>query len=179
MNHTDHVNLIRAAIPTSGGVWADFGAGGGAFTLALAECIGASGTIYAIDQDVSALRQNEQSVTARFPAITPHYLTADFTRPLTLPPLDGLVIANALHFHRHKEPILRQLMRYLKPGGRFIVIEYNIDHGNQWVPYPFTYTAWATLAASVGLTDTRQLAARPSLFLHEIYSAVSLKSPLP
>jgi len=175
MNHTDHVNLIHNGISDKGGIWADFGAGNGAFTLALAECIG-SGTIYAIDQDASALRQNQQSLKAQFPAITSHYLTADFTKPLTLPPLDGLVAANTLHFHRHKEPILRQLISYLKPGGRFIVVEYNIDHGNQWVPYPFTYATWETLAASVGLTNTCQLAARPSRFLHEIYSAVSTKS---
>ena len=36
MDHTDHVNLIRAGVST-GGVWADFGSGGGAFTLALAD----------------------------------------------------------------------------------------------------------------------------------------------
>jgi ubiquinone/menaquinone biosynthesis C-methylase UbiE len=177
MNHTDHVNLIHAAIPTPGGVWADFGAGSGAFTLALAECIGASGTIYAVDQDASALRQNQKALLSQFPTVATHYITADFAKPLTLPPLDGLVIANALHFHRHKEPILRQLISYLKPGGHFIVVEYNIDHGNQWVPYPFTYTTWTTLAVSVGLINTRQLAARPSRFLHEIYSASSLKSP--
>src|SRR5678815_372327 len=103
MNHTDHVNLIRAAIPTAGGVWADFGAGTGAFTLALADCLGSSGTIHAIDQDEAALRQNQQAVVARFPDIASHYLVADFTKPLPLPPLDGLIIANALHFHRLKE----------------------------------------------------------------------------
>ncbi len=177
MNHTDHVNLIQSAVPASGGTWADFGAGGGAFTLALADCLGASGTIYSVDQDASALHQNQQALTSRFPNITAHYLTADFTQPLDLPPLDGLVMANSLHFHRNKQPILRQLISYLKPGGRFVVVEYNVDHGNTWVPYPFTYTSWVALAASVGLTDTRQLAARPTRFLHEIYSAVSLKSP--
>jgi ubiquinone/menaquinone biosynthesis C-methylase UbiE len=175
MNHTDHVNLIHAAVPNTGGVWADFGAGSGAFTLALAECIGASGTIHAIDRDESALRQNQQALIARFPNVVGHYLVADFTQPLPLPELDGLVIANALHFHRRKEPILTQLISYLKPGGRFIVVEYNTEHGNQWVPYPFTYTIWEGLAAYAGLINTQQLAARPSRFLHEIYSAISYK----
>ncbi len=178
MNHTDHVNLIHAAIPKSGGIWAGFGAGSGAFTLALADCIGGAGTIYAIDQDSSALRQNKLTLASQFPNIESHYLTADFTKPLNLPPVDGLVAANTIHFHRHKEPILRQMMSYLKPGGRFIIVEYNIDHGNQWVPYPFTYSDWETLAAAVGLSDTRQLAVRPSRFLHEIYSAVSMKPTL-
>jgi ubiquinone/menaquinone biosynthesis C-methylase UbiE len=175
MNHTDHVYLIHAAVPNSGGVWADFGAGAGAFTLALAECMGASGTIYGIDQDEAALRQNQRLITTQFPTIASRYLVANFTQAIPLPPLDGLVIANALHFYRRKEPILRQLISYLKPGGRFVIVEYNVDHGNQWVPYPFTYTAWEALAMFVGLTQTRQLAARPSRFLHEIYSAVSTK----
>ena len=176
MNHTDHVNLIHTAIPASGGTWADFGAGSGAFTLALAECLGTSGTIYAVDQDASALRQNQQALASRFPHITAHYRTADFTRPLDLPPLDGLIMANALHFHRDKQPILRQIIRYLKPGGRFVVVEYNVDKGNTWVPYPFTYATWETIAAAAGLTQTRQLAARPTRFLNEFYCALSMKS---
>lgn len=175
MNHTDHVNLIQSAVPASGGTWADFGAGGGAFTLALAECLAAAGTIYAVDQDASALRQNRQALTSRFPNITAHYLTADFTQPLALPPLDGLVMANSLHFHRDKQPILRQLISYLKPGGRFVVVEYNVDKGNTWVPYPFTYASWVKLATAAGLTQTSQLSARPTRFLNEFYCAVSLK----
>jgi len=41
MKHTEHVNLLRRGIPAPGGVWADFGSGTGAFTLALAELTGA------------------------------------------------------------------------------------------------------------------------------------------
>jgi ubiquinone/menaquinone biosynthesis C-methylase UbiE len=173
MQHADHVKLLRPGIPATGGVWADIGAGSGAFTLALADVLGSSGQIIAIDQNTAALRENEKSLHNRFPAITTRYLTADFTRPLELPPLDGLVMANSLHFHRQKEPILRQLISYLKPGGHFILIEYNVDAGNQWVPFPLSYASWAKLAASVSLRQTHQLASYPSRFLHEIYSAAS------
>jgi ubiquinone/menaquinone biosynthesis C-methylase UbiE len=48
MNHNDHVSLIRNGVATSGGVWADFGAGTGAFTLALAEVVGPGAEIYGI-----------------------------------------------------------------------------------------------------------------------------------
>ena len=37
MDHNDHVNLLRPADLNRGGLWADFGAGSGAFTLALRE----------------------------------------------------------------------------------------------------------------------------------------------
>ena len=50
MNHTDHINLLRPANLSQGGVWADFGAGSGAFTLALRELIGANAVIYAVDK---------------------------------------------------------------------------------------------------------------------------------
>jgi hypothetical protein len=35
MDHPDHVNLLKPADLPFGGIWADFGAGSGAFTLAL------------------------------------------------------------------------------------------------------------------------------------------------
>ncbi len=176
MNHLEHVNLLDAGIPSPGGVWADFGAGGGAFTLALAELIGTSGHIYAIDTEAGALRENQRALNSRFPDVKADYLTADFTRPLELPPLEGIVMANSLHFHRHKEPILRLMLDYLKPGGHFILVEYNVDQGNTWVPYPLSYPTWEKLATSIGFINTRQLGTYPSRFLGEIYSAVSLKS---
>ena len=40
MDHKDHVNLLKPANLSSGGTWADFGAGSGAFTLALRELLG-------------------------------------------------------------------------------------------------------------------------------------------
>ncbi len=110
---------------------------------------------------------------ARFPRSAVHYQHADFTQPLALPPLDGLVMANALHFHRHKEPIVRRLRGYLKPGGRFVLVEYNADIGNPWVPYPLSYRTWEALAEQCGFARTRLLATVPSRFLREIYSAVS------
>ncbi|MEZ4669150.1 MAG: class I SAM-dependent methyltransferase [Anaerolineae bacterium] len=173
MNHGDHCNLLRPGIPAAGGTWGDFGAGSGAFTLALADLLGASASIIAIDQQASALRENEQALRRQFSAVSTHYIVADFTHPLELPPLDGLIMANSLHFHSHKEPILRQIMSYLKPGGQFILVEYNADTGNQWVPYPLSYPTWIKLAESVGLIGTHQLATYPSRFLREIYSAGS------
>ena len=109
----------------------------------------------------------------RFPDVDVHYLAADFTRPLDLPPLDGVVIANALHFERHKDALVRLMHSYLRPGGRLILVEYNTDRGNIAVPHPLSYAAWETLARRVGFDETRLLATRPSRFLGQIYSALS------
>jgi SAM-dependent methyltransferase len=54
-----------------------------------------------------------------------HLRQADFTHPLDLPPLDGMLLANSLHFVRHKEAVIRSLVPLLKPEGRLVVVEYN------------------------------------------------------
>jgi SAM-dependent methyltransferase len=174
MNHADHVRLLRGGVP-GGGLWADVGSGTGAFTLALAELLGPEGEIYSIDQDWGALRTQEGTMQAQFPQMRVHYLAADFTQPLQLSQLDGIVLANALHFQRYAAQgrVIQQLKSYLRPGGRLILIEYNVDHGNMWVPHPLAYPSWSKLAHVSGFAQTQLLATVPSRFLKEIYAAVS------
>ncbi len=177
MNHSDHVDLLRGGVSGLGGVWADFGAGSGAFTLALAELIGPGGEIFSIDLDAKTLRSQEVIFRAQPANKKPviHFMLADFTDRLPLPSLDGAVIANALHFHRRKDDVIRQISAYLKPGAPLILVEYNVEHGNYWVPYPISYPNWEAFARSCGLVNTRLLVTKPSRFLQEIYSAVSIK----
>lgn len=182
MNHKDHVNLLRKGIPETGGVWADFGSGRGAFTLALADLIGSSGEIYSFDKNQRALSDQERAMEARFPEREPgstHYIVADFTQPIQMPPLDGLMMANALHFTRDKDGVLQLIRSYLKPGGRFILVEYNIAAGNPWVPYPISYPKWEQLAGNNGFIHTRILATRASRNFREIYSALTRKPAKP
>ena len=144
MDHTDHLNLLRGGMPSAvpGGIWADLGSGAGAFTLALADLLGPTGEIYAVDKDAGALRQQERIMRTQFPQTTVHYQTADFTHPLKLPLLDGLVMANSLHFQRNQAAVVQTVRDYLRPGGRLLLVEYNIDRGNFAVPYPVPYPAW-------------------------------------
>ena len=173
MDHRDHVNLLKKGIPETGGIWADIGSGRGSFTLALAELLGPAGTIYSVDRDGGALRRQEKQIRTQFPQSSVRYLQADFTEPLNLPPLDGLVVANALHFLREKKKTIKLLKGYLKPSGRFLVVEYNRDQGNRWVPFPFTFQTWTKLAVQAGFAHTELLETVPSSFMGEIYAAVS------
>lgn len=175
MQHQDHVRLILEGVSGAGKVWADLGSGGGAFTLALADLLGSEGQIYSVDQDVHSLREQEAAMRARFPAVSVDYRVANFTHELALPPLDGVLMANSLHFVRRKQEVLRLVLSYLRPGGRFLLVEYNADHGNPWVPYPLSYSTWEKFSLQNGLHSTRKLAAVPSRFLREIYSALSLR----
>ncbi len=177
MDHRDHVHLLRRGIPEQGGIWTDLGSGTGAFTLALAELLGAQGRIYSVDKDGGALRQQEQAMRQFAPMMQVTYMTADFTRPLDLPTLDGVVMANSLHFVRKKDEVLQRVAGYLRPGGRLLIVEYNSDRSNMWVPYPFSFETWEWLASKNRFVETRLLERRPSRFLNEIYSAVSSSSP--
>lgn len=174
MEHADHVRLLQGGVAVSGGVWADLGSGEGAFTLALADLLGPGATIHAVDRDRGALSRQLTSMRARFPATVLEQHIADFTKPLALPSLDGIVMANSLHFERDKTSVLALVRGYLKPGGRLILVEYNADQGNMWVPFPLSYPTWEALAQRSGFIETHLLDRVPSRFLREIYAALSL-----
>ncbi len=173
MDQADLVGLLRGGVDTKGGNWADLGAGEGAFTLALADLLGPGAHITAVDRDTGALRRLGAEVGRRFPTTRVETLVADFRKTLPLAGLDGVVMANSLHFVRDKEPVLAGVKAMLRPGGRLIVVEYGSDRGNPWVPHPFTYARWEQMAARAGFERTRQLGAVPSRYLGSMYSAVT------
>jgi len=176
MDHNDHVNLLRLADPPQGGFWADFGAGSGAFTLALRELVGLSAEIYAVDKDRSGFDTLERSHRASFgTSQNLHLIRANFTGALFLPPLDGVVMANSLHFFRDKEKVLKHVRSFMKLNGALLLVEYNVGSGNPWVPHPLTFETYRTLARRVGFSEPRLLAKVPSRFLKEFYSAVAYR----
>jgi len=174
MDHKDHVNLLRPADLLPGASFADLGAGSGAFTLALRELLGLSAPIYAVDRDRGRLSELERAHRARFGTIDNLYiLHADLTRDLDLPPLDGVLMANSLHFFRNKEKVLRHVGSFLKPEGILLLVEYNVDRGNPWVPHPLSFDTFRELARRTGFGQPCLLAKHPSSFLREFYSAIS------
>jgi ubiquinone/menaquinone biosynthesis C-methylase UbiE len=177
VNHADLVELIKDGVAERGGRWADLGAGEGAFTLALADLLGPGADITAVDRDAGALKRLELAMGERFPDVRVVTKVADFTRPLSLSGLDGVVMANSLHFVRDKAPVLESVRGVLRPGGNLVVVEYGSDRGNPWVPHPFTFERWAQMAAQAGFEKTRLLRTIPSRHLGSMYSAVSVSHP--
>jgi ubiquinone/menaquinone biosynthesis C-methylase UbiE len=175
VNHADHVALLAGGVTQGeGGTWADLGAGTGAFTIALADLIGTHGVIHAIDRDRASLAELRSAFVSAIPQAELRVRAADFTQRIDLADLDGVVMANSLHFVEDKTRVLALVRGYLKHGGRLILVEYDSDRGNAWVPHPLSFETWKDLASESGLVDTRRLATVPSRFLRQIYSALSL-----
>ena len=175
MDHADHVALLRDGVPNEPGVWADLGAGEGAFTLALADLLPAGSTIHAIDRDARALAELGRRYVERGLRHDLRTRQADFTRDLGLGGLDGVVMANSLHFIKDKTPVLARVRGMLKPEGRLLLVEYDTDSGNAWVPYPLSFETWHAQAPRHGFREPRLLATHPSRFLRRIYAAATTR----
>jgi SAM-dependent methyltransferase len=176
MNSDEAVALLRGAVPPSPGVWADIGAGDGTFTRALVALLGPTSRLYAVDRDASAVAALTQWAARDAPNVI--VLQADFTRPLTFPNLhpsvlDGMLLANALHFVRNPSAVLACLVTHLRPGGRVVLIEYDRRRASPWVPYPIPSSRLPALGAASDLTTPVVTATRPSLFGGTLYVAVA------
>jgi SAM-dependent methyltransferase len=174
VDHADHVGLIRAGVDPTARRWLELGAGRGAFTLALADLLGPGAEITAVDRDRGDLATLANTLGERFPAAKLTTLVADFSAAFGVEgQFDGLLAANALHFVREPLAVIDGVRPLLRPGARIVVVEYDSDSGNPWVPHPFSLRTWETMAAEAGLLDTRLIGRVPSRFLGAIYAAAS------
>jgi ubiquinone/menaquinone biosynthesis C-methylase UbiE len=173
VNHADHVGLIRDGVAGSGSRWLELGAGEGAFTLALADCLDAGGSIVALDRDRRALDRLEDDVATRFPEVTVRTVVADYRTELPAGPFDGVLAANSLHFTDDPVAVLGAAASRLAPGGRLLVVEYDADRGNPWVPHPFSAARFPELATAAGFRSVRPIGSVPSRFLGAIWSGVA------
>ena len=174
MNPREAAALIASAVGDRGGTWADVGAGDGTFTRALVQVLPPGSRVYAVDTDAKALRELEVWAARAKANVIP--VVADFTRPFDLPGvgerlLDGLLVANALHFVRNPAGALARIVERVRPGGRVILIEYDRRRATRWVPYPIDSDRVPEIAAHAGLTAPTFTASRPSLYGGAIYVA--------
>ncbi len=149
-------------------VWADLGAGGGAFTRALSSLLMEGSKIYAVDKDSRSL--NKISIESTVELIK---LNKDFDENLHFDEsLNGVILANSLHYIHDKASVFTSLRGKLAIDGRVIVIDYDIAVGNQWVPYPITFNELEALARNVGFHDVVKLGEVPSQYHRSMYSAL-------
>ncbi len=117
---------------------ADLGAGSGHYTLAAASAVGHDGRVYAVDvqEDVlkhlleSARRQGLRNVEAVWGNIENRGGTK-----LRDKALDAVIISNVLFQVEHKQNLLAETLRILKPGGKLLVVDWAGAYGGMG-PHP-------------------------------------------
>lgn len=134
--------------------WADLGCGDGLFSKALLSLLPTGSIIHAIDQ-------TRQTFTE--PDIKFHTLNFE-KEDLELPLLNGILMANSLHFVKDKSVLLLRLKNNLLPTGSFILVEYDLSLANRWVPYPLNYLSVVNLFKEVGFTSIEKIGERKSVF---------------
>jgi len=86
-----------------------------------------------------------------------------------------VLAANSLHFVADPAPLLAAIHDALVPGGRLILVEYDADHGNPYVPHPISFARWGSMALAAGFTVPELLHRVPSRFLGSIYGALAMR----
>lgn len=154
--------LIELSRPQA---WCDLGCGSGTFTAALAQLLAPGSTIHAVDLNERAM----EGIPDRYDVVEVRKVVADIeSASLRLPSVDGILMANALHFIREQQLFLKRL---LPLTSCFLIVEYERSRPNPWGPYPVGFKRLCELFGEAGVERVEKLGTRPSRFGGTIYSA--------
>ena len=159
-----HTPLIEWARPQS---WCDLGCGSGTFTTALAQLLAPGSIIHAVDLDPRAL----EYVPVHYDRVEIRKTLGDIgSSSLRLPSVDGILMANTLHFIQKQQELLRRL---LSVTDRFLIVEYERCKPNRWGPYPVGFERLRQIFNEAGVERVEKLVVRPSLFGGTMYLALA------
>jgi ubiquinone/menaquinone biosynthesis C-methylase UbiE len=153
-------------------VWADLGCGEGLFTTALGQLLSREGSIiYAVDENKQAL----QKIRAMH-GIELRKVVANFEKiELIIHELDGILMANSLHYVKDKITFIKKALQWMKEDGSFIIVEYDTETSNRWVPYPISFDSLRELFSEFGFT-AKKIGEEPSLYNRSvIYAAYMVR----
>ena len=151
--------------------WADLGCGTGLFTQALSRMLQPDSTIHGIDNNSSLRRQTTPNGVEIIP-LRLDFVTVDWG----LQDLDGIIMANSLHYVKDQVSFLQKIKTYLKPEAYILIVEYDTDTPvPTWVPYPLSFSSLTNLFIHAGYTSLQKLSERPSIYgSGYIYGALAL-----
>ncbi|MES1161417.1 MAG: class I SAM-dependent methyltransferase [Bacteroidota bacterium] len=140
--------------------WADLGCGSGLFTLALSRLLQPGSSIHGIDIHPSLKRQTTTN------GVELLSLKLDFvTNDWGLRDLDGILMANSLHYVKDKTTFLKKISPYLLPAVSFLIVEYDTDTPvPTWVPYPLSFSSLTALFTQAGYRSIQKIGQRPSAY---------------
>lgn len=129
----DPEQVIKNLEINSGMRVADFGCGAGHFSLAFARKVGEEGIVYALDilpdkleaADSAARSRNLNNIITRRAS-----LERENGSELEADSLDWVILKDMLFQNKNKKGILDEAKRVLKPGGKILVIEWNMSNNS-------------------------------------------------
>jgi len=140
----------------------EIGSGPGYVSLALAERVGPTGVIYAVDRSAEALAYLERLQKERGVANIERIVADAATLELSGVRADSALISMVLHHADDPAGILRNVARLLSPGGLAVVAEFHPDGSYDQGPprehrlTPRQVQTWCEAAGFLALNERRQ-----------------------
>jgi len=173
MQLPEAISLIQKGIVphSTPQTWADLGAGNGLFSEALLTILPPGSTIHAVDLHKQPHLQHPPSII---------FHQGDFVKDkLPIPTLDGILMANSLHYVQEQLACIKQLKTHLRnDAGVFILIEYDTDTRNQWVPFPVSFARAQSLFGDAGFSKIEKIGEHPSTYRRDSIYAALISSPV-
>ena len=125
--YAKRLDIIRAVGLRPGQAVADIGAGTGLFTQLFAEQVGPKGTVYAVDigpafvkyiADQAKLRGQDRVIRT--------VLNTPESAELPAGSIDVAFTCDTYHHFEHPEKMLASIHRALRPGGRLVVVDFDL-----------------------------------------------------
>ncbi len=120
-------DITRAVGLRPGDAAADIGAGTGLFTLLFAEQVGPKGTVYAVDIGPAFLNYiAEQTTKHGYEGVISTVLNTQDSTMLPSNSINVAFLCDTYHHFEHPEKMLASIHRALRPGGRLIIIDFDL-----------------------------------------------------
>ncbi len=123
-------HLVRELYLKPGDRVADIGCGSGAYTIALAQEVGETGQVFAVDVHREALHTLAGTLEKRgLQNVEMIWANVEQRIPIDAYSLDAVVVSNVLFQLGNINPLLFQLSKLLKPESQLLIVEWSNSHG--------------------------------------------------
>jgi SAM-dependent methyltransferase len=165
---SEAIHLVQHPEKKEKSAFADLGCGNGLFTKALAQLLAPQSTNYAVDKNQTALNSFSVDANIQLQKINIDFIEDEFP----FKNLSGILMANSLHYVKDKTAFLLKAKASLAQDGYFIIVEYDTNKANRWVPYPVSFSSLHSLFERINFHSVQKLQTYPSRYWQNMYSAL-------
>jgi ubiquinone/menaquinone biosynthesis C-methylase UbiE len=160
-----------------GSIVADIGAGAGWFTIRLARRVGPNGVVYAEDVQPEMLAAIQRRVNAEGLVNVKPILGKGSDPQLPANALDAALMVDAYHEIDDRVPLLRNLAKALRPGGRIGVVDFKLEGSGPGPPMEerISHETVVNDAKSAGL----RLLSQETFLPYQYFLIFGLEKPAP